>query len=255
MTEPIDELLLTLDAMLADTQAGGRPLAGFVRDDDAGWADDSLQALLVVVVSADVPIDLAAIPAAIGDRAADVLERWLAAAPGRVALHQHGYRHVDHQLSGRRCEFGEPRSVSEQARDLEAGWQLLQQRFGARVQPIFTPPWNRCAAATPAILARLGFRALSRDTSAPLQDDLPEIRVVVDWSRHYREGGLAAATRACATGIRAARSRGRPFGLMLHHAAMSPCERSGLGRVLRRLRGHPALHWRPMAALLVHDGF
>lgn len=34
------------------------------------------------------------------------------------------------------------------------------------VEPIFTPPWNRCTEQTAAALANLGFQVLSRDHTA-----------------------------------------------------------------------------------------
>ena len=34
------------------------------------------------------------------------------------------------------------------------------------VDPIFTPPWNRCTQATADCLAMLGYRVLSRDATA-----------------------------------------------------------------------------------------
>jgi hypothetical protein len=56
----------------------------FFRDDDAGWADDRLFALLDVFASYACPIDLAAIPAAVSDKLAALLvDRKL---PSRAAI-------------------------------------------------------------------------------------------------------------------------------------------------------------------------
>ena len=47
----------------------------FVRDDDPGWADDRLRALLDTTAAAGAAVDLAAIPAALGTRTAGRLRR------------------------------------------------------------------------------------------------------------------------------------------------------------------------------------
>ena len=56
-----------LDAVLAALDAVASPVDFFLRDDDAGWNDARLIALLGVVASAGVAIDLAAIPLAVDD--------------------------------------------------------------------------------------------------------------------------------------------------------------------------------------------
>jgi hypothetical protein len=237
------EVLDTLDA----------PLDAFVRDDDAGWDDARLLALLDTVSKAGVTIDLAAIPLAVSDPLAAELNLRIDAAPGAIGVHQHGCAHVNHQAEGRQCEFGPARDAQAQQHDLRGGRLLLQHFFGERLQPIFTPPWNRCADHTPALLAGLGFAALSRDRSAAPQQALPELPVDIDWSRRYREGGAAAAAQAIADAVQARAADGTPLGLMLHHAVMAPDELALLGGWLRRLSRHGRLRWKPMAALLRVD--
>ena len=116
---------------------------------------------------AALPVDLAVIPAELDAG----LARELRARP-RVGLHQHGLAHVNHEREGRRCEFGPARGAAAQRRDIEAGRARLADLLGERVDPIFTPPWNRCTADTGRCLAELGFAALSREArAAPL--DVP----------------------------------------------------------------------------------
>lgn len=236
-------VLSALDALPA-------PLPAFIRDDDAGWENDRLLALLDTVDAAGACIDLAVIPLAISDPLAAELIPRLDAAPQRLALHQHGCAHVNHESEGRKCEFGPSRSAASQRHDIRGGWLLLQHLFGARVQPIFTPPWNRCAPHTPAVLAELGFAALSRDRGAPAQSAVPEIAVDVDWSRQLREGGPVAAARALADALRARAGDGAPLGLMLHHATMDAPALAQLGELLACITRHGALRWQPMAAQL-----
>ena len=235
-------VMAALDALPA-------PVTAFVRDDDAGWENDRLLALLDTVDAAGACIDLAAIPLAVSDPLVAELCVRIDAAPRRLAVHQHGCAHANHEAEGRKCEFGPSRSAESQRHDLRGGWLLLQHLFGARAQPLFTPPWNRCAPHTPAVLAELGFAALSRDRGAPAQSALPEIAVDVDWSRLLRSGGAVAAAGALAEALRA-RARARaPLGLMLHHATMDATSLAQLGELLARLTRHGALRWQPMAAL------
>lgn len=237
-------LMPTLDALPAAVRV-------FVRDDDAGWEDARLLALLDVMQAAGVPIDLAAIPAAIGPGLAAELRARIDAAPALVAVHQHGLSHANHEPAGRKCEFGAARSAGALRADLEQGRALLADALGGRVRPWFTPPWNRCSAATPGLLAALGFRALSRDRRAqPAQSALPELPVDVDWSRHWREGGAAAVARALAEALHARAADGAPLGLMLHHGAMARDELDCLAALLAAAARHPRLHWRGMGALL-----
>ena len=240
----IDLLMPVLDALPAPVQV-------FVRDDDAGWDDGGLLALLDVTQRAGVAIDLAAIPVAVGAALAGELCARIDAAPALVAVHQHGLQHVDHQGAGRKCEFGDARSAAAQSGDLARGRELLASWFGARLQPWFTPPWNRCSAETADVLVRLGFQALSRDRGAkPVQHALPELPVDVDWSRHWREGGAAAVANALALALRARAADGAALGLMLHHAVMAQEERDALAGLLAAASDHPRLRWRGMRELL-----
>ena len=141
--------------------AADRPVRFFFRDDDAGWGDVRLIELLDLFAACSLPVDLAVIPRA--------LDAGLAGELGmrrRVGLHQHGLAHVNHEREGRKCEFGPARAADAQRRDIEAGRARLADLLGARVDPIFTPPWNRCTADTGRCLAALGFEVLSREARA-----------------------------------------------------------------------------------------
>jgi hypothetical protein len=226
------------------------PVTAFVRDDDAGWADASLMALLDTMRRCAVPIDLAAIPTSVSQTLANELCVRIDDQPHALAVHQHGHCHHNHQLEGRKSEFGDARSPLQQRDALMHGRRRLQQLFGARLLPVFTPPWNRCAPFTPVLLAELGFAALSRDRGATPQQALPELQVDVDWSRHHREAGAFGVVHALATALRARAADGQPLGLMLHHATMDAAELSLLEQLLHPLAAHPKLRWVQMATLL-----
>ena len=241
-----------VNAVLDALDAAAAPVHFFIRDDDAGWDDARLFALLDCTELAGVPIDLAVIPHATGARLAADLCRRVEASGGRIGLHQHGHAHVDFETTGRKCEFGPERACEAQRADLIAGRTHLRACFGARLDAYFTPPWNRCSEATPCLLAELGYAGLSRDRSAPAQRALPELRVDLDWCREQRlatergESGSDAAGAALARHVRG----GATVGLMLHHAAMSDAEFDWLRTALRRWSHHPNARWQRMRCLM-----
>jgi peptidoglycan/xylan/chitin deacetylase (PgdA/CDA1 family) len=220
--QPVEE---ALDAARA-------PVPVFFRDDDAGWGDARLLALLDRFAEHGLPVDLAAIPLALG---AD-LARELAARPG-VGLHQHGLAHVNHEREGRKCEFGPARGAAAQRMDIEAGRERLAGLLGERLDPIFTPPWNRCTAGTGRVLAELGFAALSRESrAAPLGvPGLAELPVSVDWFAHNH--GRRLEPRELAGQIAAAIAAGGPIGVMFHHAVMDGADMRRAAELLGVLAG------------------
>ncbi|MFO1219231.1 MAG: hypothetical protein U1E89_12720 [Burkholderiaceae bacterium] len=250
-----------LHAALARRDA---PLNWFVRDDDAGWANERLFALLDAMRSADAPIDLAVIPLALDAALADALCARTDASQGRIGVHQHGHAHFDHEGASepgrktRKSEFGSARSLEARLADLRAGRLRLQRAFGRRLDDIFTPPWNRCAPDLPPQLPALGFALLSRDASAAAQPALPELPVQVDWCRHWRgAGGDAGAALGAidAALARAVDSDPAALGLMLHHAVMDDVEIVQVRQLMRqltstRLAAAQRVRVRPMRALL-----
>src|SRR6185312_1382232 len=129
-------------------------------------------------------IDLAVIPQALTPSLAESLIARGERSGGRLGLHQHGLAHRSHEPEGRKCEFGPSRDRDAQRRDLTEGRQLLMNLLPGRIQPMFTPPWNRCTRVTAELLAELGFRVLSRHVREPSLDvpDLAAVPVSVDWS-------------------------------------------------------------------------
>ena len=196
-----------------------------------------------------MPIDLAVIPTELRvDLATELLERHRR-APKLLGLHQHGYSHTNHESTGRKCEFGSSRSSTLQAQDIKKGAGLLREKLGTALDPIFTPPWNRCSSATVTALLALGFQALSRDaTAAPLDvDDMTELLVNVDWSK--RQNGMEISREAL--GINLAYALESPLvGVMLHHAVMAPVDLSALREFLELLSCHRHVVCLPMRALV-----
>ena len=221
-----------LDPVAAALDAAPAPVPVFFRDDDAGWRDDRLRALLDRFDAYGLPLDVAAIPQALGSAMARELVR------RDVAVHQHGLAHVNHEPDGRKYEFGPSRSRDVQRADIEAGRTLLAERVG-RVAPIFTPPWNRCTADTAHCLAELGFAVLSREARAEPLDvpGLRELPVSLDWCR--LSPAAFAERFAAATA---------PVGVMFHHAEMDDADMDRAEQLLALLAAHERVDARPMMA-------
>lgn len=236
----LDPVRVALDAVHA-------PIDLFFRDDDAGWDDVRLMALLDVFGAPLIPLDLAVIPQALGaSLAAALLER---ARAQPLAFHQHGFAHANHEPEGRKCEFGRSRTPEQQYRDIAQGRQQLMERLGAASDPVFTPPWNRCTAATTAALGALDFALLSRDHgAAPLPlGGLCELSVSLDWCRHSADRSELGARLAAAIKQR------RPAGVMLHHAVMGEDDLHALRELLHLLRRHDRAECHLMAAFIASE--
>ena len=153
-----------LDPVRAGARRPRRPCRVFFRDDDAGWDDERLWALLDLFDRAGVPVDLAVIPAELRP-AADRGAGARGAAAGCVHVHQHGFAHVNHEPAGRKCEFGPARSAEPQAADIARGAGAARTPVGELVEPVFTPPWNRCTPRHRRRPAEPASRVLSRDVT------------------------------------------------------------------------------------------
>lgn len=225
-----------------------RPVTFFFRDDDAGWSDERLWQLLDVFDKHTATIDLAVIPDALSARTAKALNARKDAAPQRIGLHQHGCRHENHETVGRKCEFGTTREFSIQLEDLKHGQVRLKDLL-TDVDPIFTPPWNRCSETTVQCLHALGFAALSRDLGAvPDQTALIELPVHLDWCKYSR---TASAPRIeIANRLSSAIAAFGVVGIMLHHAVMEADDRDQLSNLLSLLRGHDNARFAKMPHLI-----
>jgi hypothetical protein len=237
-----------LEPLRAALDRAPEPVTVFFRDDDAGWRDDRLRTLLDLFAARDVPIDLAAIPLdATPALAAELCAR---ADAGLVGVHQHGFAHVNHEREGRKCEFGPSRDLDAQLADIRAGRERLGELFGAALQPMFTPPWNRCTADTGAALLELGVGVLSRDrTAVPLAlPGLAELPVQVDWFAKRKGERLGRAAVGEQLGARAAEPA--PLGVMLHHAEMEDEDMAATAELLDLVSAHGSARCLSMAAVL-----
>lgn len=242
-----------LDPLRARLDSLPLPAVFFFRNDDAGWDDGPLLALLDLFEREGVPVDLAVIPAALGPRTARELRARFDGAGGLLGLHQHGFAHVNHEPFGRSSEFGVHRPAAMQRADLRRGRERLQQLLGARLDPIFTPPWNRCTPLTGRLLRSEGFRALSRDLGAGRLGlpGLGEVPISVDWSRRRR--GRRMSPEEVGDALARAARPGGAVGVMLHHALLDAGDLDRLSELLRLVREHGAARATTLATRLAGD--
>lgn len=239
-----------LDPLRQTLDEASRSICFFFRDDDAGWEDGRLFELLDVFADHEVPIDLAVIPKSISRQTAACLRKRMEESPEQLSAHQHGYAHVNHEETGRKCEFGESRSSELQRVDIATGKAVLNDLFGPITESIFTPPWNRCTAHTATCLQREGFTVLSRDITAARFNTpgLCELPVSVDWFGHRKNVRLTP--NEIGESLSKAASSNAPVGVMLHHALVDDEERQRIGELLKLLSSHSQVYGRLMRDLV-----
>ena len=106
----------------------------------------------------------------------------------------------------------------------------MRELLGDRLDPFFTPPWNRCTRDTGEVLVELGFTLLSREHKAEPLGLLPELPVHLDVARLSPE---ELDTRFAAQ-VR----NGGPVGVMFHHGVMEPDDMARASELLALLAGH-----------------
>jgi len=227
------------------------PFEMFFRDEDAGWADDRLFALLDVFAVHDCPIDLAAIPAAVSDKLAARLIDRKKSGIAPVGIHQHGFAHRNHEPAGRACEFGPTRPAAAQSRDIGEGRRALLGMFGEHLDPIFTPPWNRCTEVTGRVLVDHGIDTLSRDlTAGSLNiERLAECPIHIDLLATAK-GRRIPFFDVSSVIVRRMIDATVPVGIMLHHAEMSDDDLDDCDALVRTVAGHPNVRVVPMRSAL-----
>lgn len=219
---------------------GNRAVVWF-RADDIAAPGRNFQRMIAAFTRHRTPLALAVVPAWL------TRPRWEAirkiAEPGADfwCWHQHGWRHANHEIVGKKQEFGSARPAGAVVGDLRNGRNRLRDILGWDFYPAFTPPWNRCGPEALTGLVDLGFRALSRSAGAtpPAPPGLPEFPVNVDL--HTRrdpdpETGwdnlLAEWESAVSTGT---------AGIMLHHQRMNDAAVDFLDRLLPLLRARSGI--------------
>jgi hypothetical protein len=221
-----------------------------LRDDDVDEDEESLCQLLDISLSRDVPLNLEIIPGRLTRAAIRLLKEHKRSYPALVELNQHGWQHRNHEVTGRKCEFGLSRTLEQQMADIAQGKALLEETFGQRFYPVFTPPWTRCTEATYTVLDWLGFAVLSKDRAPqPVTGyHFRDISTTLDIF-HWRGGPRLKSPDEIIGPLIRQIGAGDTIGLMLHHKVMDAQAFAFLDQLLAELRRHPVVHFHTFASL------
>jgi len=241
------ELWRPLDTVLARYRDAGRRPVLWLRDDDAVEPTPALDRLLDTTRAASVPLLVASIPAG----ATPALAGRLAREPHvRVAVH--GWSHANHAPPGRKtCELGADRPAAIVLGELQRGLVRLGELFGAQLDPVLVPPWNRIDKGLLPALPSLGYAGLSVFGSpfpAPLAIVNSTVDII-DWrgTRGGRDIGELASEVAAGLQAALADSAAPPVGLLTHHLVHDEAAWHFLEELFVRL---PDAEWTSCAALV-----
>ncbi|MFN0119746.1 MAG: DUF2334 domain-containing protein [Blastocatellia bacterium] len=228
-----------------------RPLRVFLRDDDAATDEPALRNLLALCLRRETPISLAVIPGLLTTAGVELLAGARRAHPHLIEVCQHGWRHVNHEHTGKKCEFGPDRDFDAQLADIGVGQARMNDAFADQWTSVFVPPWNRCTETTARALEQLGFRALSRDAgqAAFPACRLPEIPVTLDLYR-WRGGATLRAPDDLAAELQQQILNADQIGLLLHHQVMDDTAMILLEDLLRLLSHFPLVGFHTFDSLL-----
>ncbi len=235
-------------AALDRVHADGITLSFWLRDDDALAPSPALETLLETSQRHGVPIALAVIP----KFAVPALAERLAAAPLATPC-QHGFAHVNHAKPPERAaELGANRPRDLVLAELGLGRRLLLDLFGARLDPMLVPPWNRYDRALEPGMAAAGFSCLSVFGRTHANGALAQINAHVDLI-NWRGGRIMrpqdSLIRTLCDEVFCAAASNRQIGILTHHLVHDAQAWAFLDDLFRCTVGHPAVQWSDIAAL------
>jgi hypothetical protein len=193
----------------------------FFRADDIAVPGRRFARLLLIFERYRVPLCLAVVPAWLTPVRWQTIQGIGKNAPRLWCWHQHGWRHTNHEVQGKKQEFGPGRSKADLAHDIRRGRKRLQNLMGKSFYPVFTPPWNRCGPEALEVLKIAGYLGISRSRgSRPASPPgLPSLDVNVDLHTR-KEKTPAAGWENLFAELHSAIASGR-CGVMIHHQRMN----------------------------------
>jgi len=213
----------------------------FFRADDVAAPGEKFARLMEIFKRHRAPLCLAVVPAWLSDSRWQYLKGLAAKESSLWCWHQHGWRHVNHEIHGKKQEFGASRNRSDIKRDLVQGKRRLEDLMAADFYPVFTPPWNRCSLGTLQLLGKLGYVAVSRSCGSRPQTPrgLPDFYANVDLHTR-KERDPAVGWKNLLEELQAAISS-TFCGIMIHHQRMNAAAFDFLEMLIRILFKHREL--------------
>ena len=232
------DLKMDLDRCLTEALiavGSQEPIPVFFRADDVAVPGKRFRDLVDVFSRYQVPLSMSVVPTWLTAARWKGIERLCNKNSNLWCFYQHGWRHMNHEPSGKKQEFGPARSMAEIEQDLMRGRKRLLFLMQDAFFPAFTPPWNRCSKEALDVLKTSGCRAISRSRGAspPAPAGMPDFQVNVDL--HTRKEGTAALGwknlyAELATGI-----TDGFCGVMIHHQRMNDNALAFLEGLLERM--------------------
>lgn len=232
---------------LSAAEDKGRPIGFWWRDDDAVTDTPRLERLLELARRYEGGIALAAIPRYLKPSLAEALGR-----EEKAFALVHGWSHDNHApKSEKKAEFGPHRPLAAMARQAEEALQTAQAALGAKLLPVFVPPWNRISPDLVPRLPELGYAGLSTFKDRDRHSSVKKLVQInthvdpVDWhgTRSLAEPEIIVASIAAAVGRRVTGEADpdEPVGFLTHHlmhdeAIWSFCERLAMFLAQRDIR-------------------
>lgn len=209
----------TIDAGLKQT-ATDRSVPVFFRADDIGVMSSTFARLMDLFSQHRMPLCLAVVPTWLSrSRWSTFSNYWETSSP-LWCWHQHGWRHANHETTGKKSEFGNTRSSEALKHDLANGRDHLRRIIGERYSPFFTPPWNRCSELTISLLQELGVHGISRSSGEQNgAASLPDYYINVDLHTR-KEPSAELCLEALSEEMKRAVASGC-VGIMIHHQRMN----------------------------------
>jgi predicted glycosyltransferase len=214
-----------LDRALERAKDSACPVAFWWRDDDAVAETPQLDRLLNLANRFDAGIALACVPMGIEASLAERL-----AGEARAFALVHGFSHADHAPEGeKKAEFGAHRPLEVLAAEAAEGLERARTRLGAKLLPVFVPPWNRIAPGLIPSLPSLGYTGLStvKDRVAGTPKGLTVVNTHVDpidWhgTRSLRDPDSLIRSLADAVERRLSGQAdpAEPIGFLTHHLVL-----------------------------------
>ncbi len=223
LTESQDFALRLLNSIEASTfdRLSKKTVYVFFRADDIGVPGIQFARLMKIFTRFHAPISLAVVPAWLTAVRWEALEKICQKNIKRICWYQHGWRHANHEIQGKKQEFGAVRSITNILHDLVQGRRRLRRLVKDLFYPAFTPPWNRCSQTTLEKLLTLEYQAISRyrGASPPAPSGLPDFPVNVDLHTR-KEADPVEGWENLSKEMERAISGGY-CGIMIHHRRMN----------------------------------